>query len=274
MSDLEALYRAVLVRPEEDTPRLAYADEVEERGDPERAELIRVQCELDRMKDRTEPISEALPRALMLGGRIVDLQQANRERWEPACVACGGTKEHAYQYPSRFRGETEPVKCQSCYGTGRQQCRWERGFPVVEVHALRQAWQLGKCQKCAGAGEIKYAVLEPPKFMWRDTKPEVATLETMWRAETRKCEACNSGAVWRPTLWLCNLLSTHHVAGVEVPGEYVLTRNNVPPRVWDRIDFRHHFGAQFGRAVVLAALEWLDAQPAPVPLSKECQNGS
>lgn len=35
MTDLEALYRAVLASPDEDTPRLAYADEVEERGDPE-----------------------------------------------------------------------------------------------------------------------------------------------------------------------------------------------------------------------------------------------
>ena len=41
MTDLEALHAAVLAHPEEDTPRLAYADELEERGDPERAAYIR-----------------------------------------------------------------------------------------------------------------------------------------------------------------------------------------------------------------------------------------
>jgi uncharacterized protein (TIGR02996 family) len=42
---LEALYRAILLHPDEDTPRLMYADAIEEY-DPLRAELIRVQFRL------------------------------------------------------------------------------------------------------------------------------------------------------------------------------------------------------------------------------------
>ena len=48
MTDRERLLKAILDNPEEDTPRLMYADEVEEHGDPHRAEFIRVGCELAR----------------------------------------------------------------------------------------------------------------------------------------------------------------------------------------------------------------------------------
>jgi uncharacterized protein (TIGR02996 family) len=44
-SDGEALFRAVCENPAEDTPRLVYADWLEENGRPERAEFIRLQCE-------------------------------------------------------------------------------------------------------------------------------------------------------------------------------------------------------------------------------------
>ena len=42
----EALFRAILDEPEDDAPRLVYADWLEEHGDGARAEFIRVQCEL------------------------------------------------------------------------------------------------------------------------------------------------------------------------------------------------------------------------------------
>jgi uncharacterized protein (TIGR02996 family) len=41
MTDGESLYRAILLAPADDAPRLVYADWLEERGDLERAELIR-----------------------------------------------------------------------------------------------------------------------------------------------------------------------------------------------------------------------------------------
>lgn len=44
-NDGDALFRAVCESPEDDTPRLVYADWLEENGKPERAELIRLQCE-------------------------------------------------------------------------------------------------------------------------------------------------------------------------------------------------------------------------------------
>ena len=41
-----AFLEAILAAPADDTPRLIYADWLDEHGDPDRAEFIRVQCEL------------------------------------------------------------------------------------------------------------------------------------------------------------------------------------------------------------------------------------
>jgi uncharacterized protein (TIGR02996 family) len=46
VGDREALYRAVVESPADDAPRLVFADWLEEHGEPERAEFIRVQIEL------------------------------------------------------------------------------------------------------------------------------------------------------------------------------------------------------------------------------------
>ncbi|MCI0705424.1 MAG: TIGR02996 domain-containing protein, partial [Planctomycetia bacterium] len=52
-SDQKQLLRAILDNPDEDTPRLIYADWLDEHGDPGRAEFIRVQCRLAERKQRT-----------------------------------------------------------------------------------------------------------------------------------------------------------------------------------------------------------------------------
>ncbi|MDY3561703.1 TIGR02996 domain-containing protein [Gemmata sp. JC673] len=46
LSDRDALLAAIRVHPDEDTPRLAYADWLDEHGDAAQAEFIRAQCEL------------------------------------------------------------------------------------------------------------------------------------------------------------------------------------------------------------------------------------
>jgi uncharacterized protein (TIGR02996 family) len=48
MSQQEGILAAIQEAPDDDTPRLVYADWLAEHGDPERAEFIRVQCELAR----------------------------------------------------------------------------------------------------------------------------------------------------------------------------------------------------------------------------------
>jgi uncharacterized protein (TIGR02996 family) len=63
----EAFLADIVANPEDDAPRLVYADSLEDRGEPERAAFIRVQCELARLPDddeRREDL-EARERALL-----------------------------------------------------------------------------------------------------------------------------------------------------------------------------------------------------------------
>lgn len=46
MRDNEALFQTILENPDDDAPRLVYADWLEEHGDSARAEFIRVQCQM------------------------------------------------------------------------------------------------------------------------------------------------------------------------------------------------------------------------------------
>ena len=46
MTDREALYRAILANPDDDTPRLIFADFLDENDEPDRAAFIRAQVEL------------------------------------------------------------------------------------------------------------------------------------------------------------------------------------------------------------------------------------
>jgi uncharacterized protein (TIGR02996 family) len=72
-SDGEALFRAICERPWEDTPRLVYADWLEEFGDALRAEFIRVQVELARATDKA--------RMVELEGRADRLRAESAGRW-------------------------------------------------------------------------------------------------------------------------------------------------------------------------------------------------
>jgi uncharacterized protein (TIGR02996 family) len=49
MTSDEAFLQAVIEAPDDDAPRLVYADWLEEHGQPERAEFIRVQCQLAKL---------------------------------------------------------------------------------------------------------------------------------------------------------------------------------------------------------------------------------
>ena len=47
MTERDALYRAIIANPEDDTPRFVYADWLDENGRAEEAEFIRVECRLE-----------------------------------------------------------------------------------------------------------------------------------------------------------------------------------------------------------------------------------
>jgi uncharacterized protein (TIGR02996 family) len=61
MTDHNAFLQAILTDPEADTPRLVYADWLEEQGDP-RGEFIRLQCELARLAEEFQEPPELVQR--------------------------------------------------------------------------------------------------------------------------------------------------------------------------------------------------------------------
>src|SRR3954468_16567623 len=67
MSDESALLAAILAHPDEDTPRLMYADWLQENGQPERAEFIRIQC---------DPTADEAAE-----DRAAELEERNRVKW-------------------------------------------------------------------------------------------------------------------------------------------------------------------------------------------------
>jgi uncharacterized protein (TIGR02996 family) len=76
VSDRDALLKAIAANPYEDTPRLALADWFDEHGEHARAEFIRVQIELEPIRDQYE-----IPRAAELHAREEQLLNADMKDW-------------------------------------------------------------------------------------------------------------------------------------------------------------------------------------------------
>src|SRR5207253_2059718 len=72
----QALIRAVVENPDDDLPRLVYADWLEEHGDPDRAEYIRLQC---RLAERERDVDPTFPDPDW--EREMELERANHDRW-------------------------------------------------------------------------------------------------------------------------------------------------------------------------------------------------
>jgi uncharacterized protein (TIGR02996 family) len=102
----DALMAGILADPDNDLPRLVYADWLEEHGDPERADFLRLQCRIAE-RHRSEAVSADDADRL----RVADLLTDHQTRW----VA---------ELP-KFRGISWSAT------------RWWRGFPSITVFNVR-----------------------------------------------------------------------------------------------------------------------------------------
>lgn len=240
MTSLESLYRAIIATPDEDAVRLAYADCIEERGeqgDQERAELIRVQCELawqcsghvahpeltgekwHKKVERDCPCCGLQARESNL------LSPANVRRWLGGgkCGACKGkgriTKTHKWGESASnepLAGERYKASCPCCSGTGVE-CEWvdrvipmpserdsprliswHRGFATVEM-LPGEFWE--ECPICYGAGSGP--MIDP------------ATNRITGRFDCLECH----GDKYRPAAPLVRLMRTGAVSGVTPVGK-------------------------------------------------------
>src|SRR5262245_23767263 len=89
MSDVSAFLRAIHDRPDDDGPRLVYADWLDEQGDP-RGEFIRLQCDLAQL-------GEDDPRRPGLEWREADLRRAHDRGWRAELPARPGITWGSYE---------------------------------------------------------------------------------------------------------------------------------------------------------------------------------
>jgi uncharacterized protein (TIGR02996 family) len=75
MTERDALLRAVCAAPDDDLPRLVFADWCEENGEPERATFIRTQVEFARKSRHAEGVDDRL------GRQSLELWREYRKRW-------------------------------------------------------------------------------------------------------------------------------------------------------------------------------------------------
>ncbi len=98
-----ALLAAIIEFLDEDTPRLVFADYLQENGDDDRAEFIRLQIQLH--------VNRGLNGKNF--SRMNNLERAHRERWlYVMCPKCEGTGGH------HVPGSGENIYCTTCDATG------------------------------------------------------------------------------------------------------------------------------------------------------------
>jgi uncharacterized protein (TIGR02996 family) len=123
LPEWEAFLAAVASAPDDDLPRLVAADWLEEHGDTERAEFIRLQCELARTTDAQ--------RADQLQWRERELLNSPTGAWLWAVEACPNIVN------TSFDAMAPPLRSFSIHNANRVQFR--RGFPA-SVSCTAKEW--------------------------------------------------------------------------------------------------------------------------------------
>ena len=124
MNEHDALFQTILDNPDDDAPRLVYADWLEEHGDATRAEFIRLQIEAERL-----PAYE--PRRAQREKRALDLLGNHRSAWQLP-FAPDVTPPFAQTFR---RGFVEHLTLTGA-GFGALAGRCGRETPLREVHLL------------------------------------------------------------------------------------------------------------------------------------------
>jgi uncharacterized protein (TIGR02996 family) len=88
--DEQALLADIIEHPGDDTPRLIYADWLDDHGEADRADFIRLQCQLGEMED--VPYRER--QYDQLQERVRKLLAKHRKRWQAALPAWAHRKSN------------------------------------------------------------------------------------------------------------------------------------------------------------------------------------
>lgn len=251
MSERDALYRAVCSNPHDDTPRRLLADHLEEYGEPERAEFIRVQCELERFRtfepshrkefndlarqqldkrmtrlERGESDSLKAARALAKGGQLYNQRKAElHDRECELFYAHGAEWCKALPGTMKYRLEDGRIGIDTTEGIAYE---FVRGFPS-HWYGSWEVWVGGECQNCDGRGWIRQHSAEDRSWLpddGLDCRSCVngripGACHRAWKPSwTMECDkkACRGGRVWVNQWVTTSKCSTCHGSGrVPVP---------------------------------------------------------
>lgn len=146
-SDGEALFRALCEQPLDDTPRLVYADWLDENGRPERAEFIRLQCERWNLCPAYPTVAEARTRAS-------ELLRRHRAEWDAELPDLAGVEWWCEIYARGFVDKAQVFAVADVTGTLTAMFA---ATPLVHLYVRRLAGgqlrelldlpQLGRLQK-------------------------------------------------------------------------------------------------------------------------------
>lgn len=145
MTDRETQYRGILANPFDSLARLVYADRLEEEGEPERAEFIRLQHEIP-----AHACAKLKPHAAHLVAPVcrgcVELD-AMRKRERHLLL------RHCLKWvPAGWEVITSDMWAPAKSGQKWPAVRFHRGF-ASEVRCSLGWWQGGRCDDCVGSGE-------------------------------------------------------------------------------------------------------------------------
>jgi uncharacterized protein (TIGR02996 family) len=150
-SDGDNMLRAVLAAPEDDAPRLEYADWLDERGqagDTERAEFIRVQCELARAPERPACDCDKKRPGSPCAADPWDLEYSARKDRERDLL-----ERHGHDWIGRdWASVVNKAPALSVpNGWNNDMFTFARGF-VASVALPAAAFVGGPCESCNGSG--------------------------------------------------------------------------------------------------------------------------
>jgi uncharacterized protein (TIGR02996 family) len=136
MTDGYALLRAIEAHPDDDTPRLVYADWLDEHGQPERADYLRAECALANAADKQS--------ARAAKQRLAELHPAVDVNWRAAVsrtrisLCQASVQFHCPQHWDDLRptGDARVRFCETCKEN------------VVYCDSLEQAGQQANAGRC------------------------------------------------------------------------------------------------------------------------------
>lgn len=129
-TDRQAFLDAIIREPDDDTTRLVFADFLDEHGEPDRAEFIRVQCELERIGRRCPfTVVTHVAERSNIRPQFPPVSKPKQPcGWCPVCKSLQRERELLARHEADWRRAGACTRCQAvgnrwlmcnnCYGTG------------------------------------------------------------------------------------------------------------------------------------------------------------